>query len=376
MAFLSSRINWLWRPTSSNGTRATLTRQLSSPATAEPSGQPGDGEPGTKNSSDEVFQSGKSVQFWRDWDSSSPNALRKLVSDLSQDIRENPTSLPYYTYCLGRSLFFALQGVLSLEMTPEYRRSSRRISTSSHFTEAGYAFRQDYKNIQKGLYKKPWDMDIRHRQSNPLFVGRNMIRFLQEARYTLSRRASQNPSADVWMDSVSFPDYYKKPFHFQGDGWMSSRSADVYDASTETLFVGRQDAMQRLALVAISDHLGEIDNRKSFKLLELGAGTGRVATFVLDNFPNIDYIVNDLSPFYLQKARSNIQYWERFRGLSEREGTVSYLQAPAENLPLSEESVDFILSVYLFHELPPQARREVAREAGRLLKPGRDVCIG
>ncbi len=70
------RINWLWRPTSSSGTRATLARQLSSPVTAEPSGEPWDALPGTKNSSDEGFQSGKLAQFWRDWDYSSPGALR------------------------------------------------------------------------------------------------------------------------------------------------------------------------------------------------------------------------------------------------------------------------------------------------------------
>jgi hypothetical protein len=35
----------------------------------------------------------------------------------------------------------------------------------------------------------------------------------------------------------------------QTDGWLSDASARVYEVSTETLFLGRQDAMQRQTLV-------------------------------------------------------------------------------------------------------------------------------
>ena len=37
----------------------------------------------------------------------------------------------------------------------------------------------------------------------------------------------------------------------QTDGWLSDASARVYEVSTETLFLGRQDAMQRQTLVRL-----------------------------------------------------------------------------------------------------------------------------
>jgi hypothetical protein len=50
------------------------------------------------------------------------------------------------------------------------------------------------------------------------------------------------------------------------------------------------------------------------RFLEVGAGTGRFATFVRDNYPAAALTVSDLSPFYLQEAREAVSYWQRTRG--------------------------------------------------------------
>jgi hypothetical protein len=47
--------------------------------------------------------------------------------------------------------------------------------------------------------------------------------------------------------------YYQNDFHFQTDGWFSSKSAKVYEIVTESLFLGCQDAMQRSTLVHIAE---------------------------------------------------------------------------------------------------------------------------
>ncbi|NJM56339.1 MAG: class I SAM-dependent methyltransferase [Synechococcales cyanobacterium RU_4_20] len=52
-----------------------------------------------------------------------------------------------------------------------------------------------------------------------------------------------------------------------------------------------------------------------------------------------------------------------------RRAVVEYVEAQAEATGLPDSSFDIIAAVYLFHELPPQVRRDVAREAARLLKP-------
>jgi ubiquinone/menaquinone biosynthesis C-methylase UbiE len=46
------------------------------------------------------------------------------------------------------------------------------------------------------------------------------------------------------------------------------------------------------------------------------------------------------------------------------------LQCAAESVPLDSASQDVIYCVYLFHELPLYAQRDVLRECARLLKPG------
>lgn len=51
-------------------------------------------------------------------------------------------------------------------------------------------------------------------------------------------------------------------------------------------------------------------------------------------------------------------------------GSCEYVQAQAEKMPFPDASFDAITCVYLLHELPPEARREVAKEAARVLRPG------
>jgi ubiquinone/menaquinone biosynthesis C-methylase UbiE len=65
----------------------------------------------------------------------------------------------------------------------------------------------------------------------------------------------------------------------------------------------------------------------------------------------------DLSAAYLAEARR-------------RTGVAAVAQAPAERLPLADASLDAVSCVYLFHELPPRVRLQVAAEIARVLKPG------
>lgn len=320
---------------------------------------------------DRGFSSGASVAFWRDLDPTASGALHRFVADLRGDIAKSPSALPYYAYCFGRTLFYSGQGYLALQ-NHKIRTSSSSIPTvinaESYLVEAGYAHRDDWLRIAASVHRAPWDASLRHRQFGPLYIARNVARFLRNSQETLDRRAAPEPDTSVWLESSIFPPYYKSTFHFQSDGWLSRASADAYEVSTETLFVGRQDAMQRLALVGIRDQVGEngaVDNAPT--VVEIGAGTGRLATFVLDTFPKIHYVLCDLSPFYLAKARENIDYWSQFRSTNP---DVRYLHAPAERLPLAEASTDIVIAIYLFHEMPPDARRAAVREAARVLRVG------
>ncbi len=82
-------------------------------------------------------------------------------------------------------------------------------------------------------------------------------------------------------------DHDNKLWHnvLQTDGWFSEKSASIYEASTETLFLGRQDAMQRQSLVPLHRFMqarspGRDTKGDNTKMLEVACGTGRFATFV------------------------------------------------------------------------------------------------
>ena len=123
--------------------------------------------------------------------------------------------------------------------------------------------------------------------------------------------------------------------------------------------------------------------------LEVACGTGRLNTFLRDAYPTLDVSAVDLSPcglsvsfprgdgvkegtkrrFYLEEARGHAKRWEAFRRRtqpSQRVGTAKFAQANAEKLPHADESFDVVVNVYLFHELPHEARRAAAREMARV----------
>jgi ubiquinone/menaquinone biosynthesis C-methylase UbiE len=80
-----------------------------------------------------------------------------------------------------------------------------------------------------------------------------------------------------------------------------------------------------------------------------------------------------------QEARDNMRYYESFKrrtgGSGAMNGTMSFLQASAEAVPMPDQSVDVLLCVYLFHELPSEVLTQVVKEMGRLVKPGGLVVI-
>lgn len=106
-------------------------------------------------------------------------------------------------------------------------------------------------------------------------------------------------------------------------------------------------------------------------MLEVAAGTGRLATFVHDNFPMAKLTVSDLSPFYLEKARDWMEHWQSTKGANTSNSRpVSFLQCSAEAIPLPDDSLDVVYNVFMFHEVPLPAQRKALEEFQRVLKPG------
>ncbi|MDZ7628997.1 MAG: class I SAM-dependent methyltransferase [Parvularculaceae bacterium] len=221
----------------------------------------------------------------------------------------------------------------------------------------GAVFQDDWRNIEAGEYKMPPEL---RRPPSLMKLARQSLDYFDDAG-AVARRRLANGHSEVMTDDLTekFPRYFLQNFHFQSDGWLSARSAERYGMQVETLFTGAGAAMRRQALPLIRRAIGDRD-ATSLHYLDLACGDGSFATSVLDNWPGLRISALDLSPAYLGKARAALSRFRQTR----------FIEAKAEATGLAEASVDIVTAVYLFHELPPKIRKEVAAEIARILKPG------
>ena len=348
------------------------------------------------------FKCDPSVEMWRDLvsqgnDKDLRDLLRVLRNGLVTPSLTTPLSRAYYTSSGARTLFFGLNGLLSSVIASNRSGGDmlKAIATAFRVLEAVKCYEQELTAIEAGLLNYPWDFPFQadsrglqwdHKQMNPFFALSESLALLQEAPSILERRSKfqGKPSGQVWMSSpplqqqssIQYPKYYLNDFHYQTDGWLSAASARKYEMSSETIFIGTQDVMQRQTIIPLCKHF---DMKAPTNLLEVACGTGRLSTFVRDHFPSTDVTLTDLSPFYLEKAKENDEYWLQYRGrqamqestgMAQDPAPVELMQAAAEQLPFPDNSFEAVTCVYLFHELPGPVRVKAAKEMARVVKPG------
>ena len=213
----------------------------------------------------------------------------------------------------------------------------------------------DARAVGEGLY--PPTADEARDLAADLGRLRLMLRDLPDA--VVRREARDATSARQLADTQGLPDYYAQDFHFQTGGYLTDHSARLYDIQVETLFYGTANAMRRAALPVIATGIRGRDQR-TLRLLDVACGTGRLLRQIRLAFPALQITGLDLSQAYLDEAARHL------RGLS----PARLVTGNAEAMPFEDASQDIVTSVFLFHELPPEVRRTVAREMARVLKPG------
>lgn len=131
--------------------------------------------------------------------------------------------------------------------------------------------------------------------------------------------------------------------------------------------MGTADAMRRQIIPNIvsfvNDKKAAGTDVSDINHLDIATGTGRFISQVLDNVP-MKTTCLDLSPFYLQEART---------ALAKHKASVKFVESAAESMPFADASFDSISCVYMFHELPHEIRVKVVAEFARVLKPGGKV---
>ncbi len=214
---------------------------------------------------------------------------------------------------------------------------------------------RDLANVAAGLYPRALLFQIpfaRYARALPR-LALDLPRVMRRA---LARNFRDLP-ADV--DAERYPAYFLRNFHWQTDGYLSRRSAELYDVAVELLFAGTSDVMRRQVIPPISRYVAEMGSGGG-RLLDVACGTGRTLAQIAVAHPRLRLTGLDLSPYYVQASR---------RVLADV-ADVSLVADNAERLPFRREHFDVVISVYLFHELPRATRRVVLAEMARVLRPG------
>jgi ubiquinone/menaquinone biosynthesis C-methylase UbiE len=216
--------------------------------------------------------------------------------------------------------------------------------------------RREEQNVEAGLYPREllFQMPLGEYARQLPGLVRDIPRAL--------RRAKRNDYADLPADvDVSrYPAYFRRTFHWQTDGYLSRRSARLYDLGVEFLFMGTADVMRRQVIPPFTEFVRSEGTSRPLRVLDVGCGTGRTLEQMAAAHPHHKYVGVELSPYYAERART------RLAGVTD----ASIVVENAESLPFRDGYFDAVVSVYLFHELPKAARRRVAQEMRRVLRPG------
>ena len=216
--------------------------------------------------------------------------------------------------------------------------------------------RKDVQNAVNGMYPisvfQP-ESPVRHVKR----LGRIIYDGFGLARRRASRESHQfSKRAKSYLEDV--PEYYRRNYHFQTDGYLSDWSADLYEHQVELLFGGTGDAMRRLLIPPMKKHFSDRPDGRGLTFLELGAGTGRATRNVRLAFPKARIVATDLSEPYLRNARKNLEGFAR----------MDFVRADAADLPFADEKFDAVYSVFTLHEIPLEPRKAILKEAHRVLK--------
>jgi ubiquinone/menaquinone biosynthesis C-methylase UbiE len=217
---------------------------------------------------------------------------------------------------------------------------------------------RDFDNVRAGVYPERllFDLPVMDRLRSLPLAAFDTPRVLRRVR----RKKTEDLPAGV--DRGAYPAYYLRNFHWQTDGWLSDRSARLYDLGVDILFGGSSDIMRRMALPPIVEGVRGVDRPR---ILDIACGTGRYLKQLHVTLPQARLVGVDLSPYYLARARGELP----------RAADVTLARENAEELPYADGTFDAVVSVFLFHELPRDARRRVMREARRVLKPGGRIAV-
>ena len=170
-----------------------------------------------------------------------------------------------------------------------------------------------------------------------------------------ARRVQDADSLPVADDSVSYPAWYARSWHYLPDGYLSRGSVRLYESLIARLYNGALEGRVLRHVAARVRALG------AGSATDLGCGPGHLLSVLGDELPGVEVTGFDLSPFMVERAHAVV-------GLASERATA--VHADARSLPLPDESSPVLVATHLLGHLPNSVATEVLGEAARVLAPG------
>lgn len=272
---------------------------------------------------------------------------------------------------IARVLGYSRLGLYTLESLPLiYSRrqfgltSQPDPSPPSHHLQIlhntiGDLIEEELRNLQDEIYSIDLlipENPIRHMTRYIKIFGDNINAALRK-KNNIHKSFSENVSPLL----SELPDYYKRNFHNQTDGYLSDNSAELYSHQTEILFKGSLALMRRILLADLIKHIRSLSTPP--QILEIGCGIGDSTEILLKSCPNIELTAVDLSKPYLNKAEKSFEKYKN----------IQFMNKNAESLNI-EGKFDIIFSSFLFHEVPLQVRNSILESTSKHLRIGGLMC--
>jgi ubiquinone/menaquinone biosynthesis C-methylase UbiE len=192
----------------------------------------------------------------------------------------------------------------------------------------------------------------------------------------LERSGLEAAMETLTRSSVTYPSYYKVPFHAYPEGNLCWPAA--FEAESATYAMGLRvwpdepltwEVAQDRLRSSFHAVLAQSVTHPVHDILDVGCSVG-ISTLSLHQFyarsqgqpPRT--VGLDLSPYMLAVAQ--------FR---DPQHEVTWVHGLAEETALPDESFDLITLQFVIHELPRDATQAIFREAWRLLRPGGSLAI-
>ena len=134
-------------------------------------------------------------------------------------------------------------------------------------------------------------------------------------------------------------------------------------------FGKKQDTQAFYEDAALDDLIAHAAFDQAEKVFEFGCGTGRFASRLLANYlsPSASYLGIDLSQTMIAIAEQRVLPYKERAKVTQSDGSMRF--------PLSDHSVDCVVSTYVLDLLPETDVRQAICEASRVLIPGGKLCL-